>query len=253
MKNHRQSMRSPAAALLCLAVFGLLAGCTPTYTDYAAFMVEPRPLVSATEYRMAPPDVIMIQSKRVREINGHREAIRPDGRINLPLLGPVFVTGKTCEEVGAELEMMAHGYYEDADVNVNIVAYRSKQVYVFGEVSRPGTYSYDGRNTVLGMMAAAQPTRLANPAKVQVLRPDDEGKLIKRMTVDLNKMVKAGDVTLNALLEEGDIIYVPANPFAAVGLAFQQVLLPFSPISQTVQGPVDVDSAAGDYNTINDD
>jgi len=251
MNSHRHATRSFLAAMPAIAAVWATLGCSPVYTDYGSFMAEPRPLVADTEYRMAPPDVIAIRSQRVREIDGHREMIRPDGRINVPLLGPVFVTGKTCEQLGAELEMLAQDYYDGADVTVSIAAYNSKKVYVFGEVGRPGTYSYNGRNTVLGMMAAAQPTRLANPSKIQVLRPNDEGKLIKRMTVDMNRMVRDGDMTLNALLEEGDIIYVPANAFASVGLAFQQVLLPFNPISSTVQGPADIDTAAGNYASAN--
>ena len=49
---------------------------------------------------------------------------------------------------------------------------------------------------------------------------------------------------LNAVLEEGDIIYVPANPLAAVGLALQQVLLPIQPAASVVKGPTDIDSTS---------
>ena len=44
----------------------------------------------------------------------------------------------------------------------------------------------------------------------------------------------------HADLEEGDIIYVPANGFAKVGLALQQLLLPIQPFSQTVQSPANI-------------
>jgi polysaccharide export outer membrane protein len=230
----------------------LLVGCQ-THHDFSAFVREPRPLASSRAYCMQPPDVVQITSKRVREINGHTETIRPDGYITLPLLGSVFVAGRTPEEVTAELQEKAREYYDDADVSLRIAEYRSKKIYVFGEVTQAGAFSYNGANTVLGTLARAQPSRLSDPSRVQVLRPNADGKLIRRMTVDLNRMVKDGDTTLDAVLEEGDIIYVPANPLAAVGLTLQQVLLPITPAASTVQGPtsIDRDLSNGPYTSTN--
>jgi polysaccharide export outer membrane protein len=210
------------------------SGCAPTYTDLGAFISEPRPLVTSEEYILAPPDSIRITSRRVCEINGHSEQIRPDGRITLPLFGSVFVAGKTCEQVSAELSLMAQEYYEDADVTLWVIAYRSKKIFVFGEVERKGAFAYNGTNTILGTLALAQPSRLADPSKIQILRPSPEGELRKRMTVNMNEMVKLGDTTLDAVLQEGDVIYVPPNPLAAVGLAIQQILLPLQPLSTVV-------------------
>jgi len=221
------------------AVLLIASGCQgpPRYTDYDAFVQEKKPLVTSTEYRLAPPDVITITSKRVREINGHTETIRPDGKITLPLLGTTFVAGRTVEEVSAELELLARDYYEDADVSLRVASFRSKKLHVWGEVQRAGPYSYTGTNTVLEMLSKAQPTRLADPEKIHVLRPSGDGEARKAMTINLNRMVREGDTSLDAVLEEGDIIYVPPNGLASVGLAFQQLLLPLQPISQTAQQP----------------
>lgn len=228
------------AMIVCAMTLG---GCQKTYTDYSTFIAEPRPVVTATEYRMAPPDTVQIYSKRVREIHRHTEAISPDGKINLPLLGRIYVAGKTTVEVENELRLLAQEYYEDADVSVRVVDYASKKIFVFGEVSRPGPYAYNGANTVLGTMAKAQPTRLADPSKIQVLRPNADGELIRKMTVDMDKMVKQGDTLLNAVMEEGDIIYVPPTPLASVALGFQQLLLPFQPIANTISGPGDIETS----------
>ena len=218
-----------------------LVGCAQKkFTDYSAFLTNPQPIVSANEYRMAPPDVISVTSKRVREISRITEQIRPDGRISLPLLGSIFVAGKTCEEVGFELSQRAREYYEDADVTVSIVGFASKKIFVFGEVSAAGPYIYNGTNTVLNTLAKAQPTRLADPEHVQILRPDPDGTLRKRMTVNLDLMVKEGDTSLNAILEEGDVIYVPPNRLASIGLVFQQLLLPLQPAAATINGPADI-------------
>jgi polysaccharide export outer membrane protein len=252
-RTRRAAASAALTALLAAALVLLLTGCARVYTDYSAFVTDPHQLVSANEYRIAPPDVVQIRSKRVREIAGYSERVSPDGTMNLPLLGSVFVAGKTQQELAHDLEGMARAYYQDADVSVHVVGYHSQKIFVFGEVASPGPYSYTGANTLLRLMAQAQPTRLADPAKVQVLRPNRDGRLIKRMTVDLNRMVMQGDMTLNTMLEDGDVIYVPANPLAAVGLTMQQLLLPIRPMAETVRGPKDIDDAASAYgNSTND-
>jgi polysaccharide export outer membrane protein len=233
-----------AALLSAAAAAG--TGCAKSYTDFSAFVHQPQPLVTATEYRLAPPDEVLIASKRVREINGHRETIRPDGKLTLPLLGSVFVAGKTCEEISAELAQLAHEYYEDADVSVRVISFRSKKVYVFGEVGLKGPYPYSGSNTVLDVLAQAQPNRLADTSRILVLRPNNEGELIKRMTVDMDKMVQEGDTTLNAVLEEGDIIYVPPTGTARLMLAVNQLLLPINPVASLMSGPADIARSVGE-------
>jgi polysaccharide export outer membrane protein len=192
---------------------------------------------------VAPPDVIRITSKRIREIHGHNEQVSPDGRLTLPLLGPIFVAGRTTEDIAAELRLLASEFYEDADVTVRVIGYNSKKIFVFGEVAAPGAYQYNGANTILATLAKVQPTRLADPENIQVLRPNRDGKLVRRMTISLDKMVKEGDTSLNAVLEEGDIIYVPANLLAKIGLTFQQILLPIQPAASIVAGPEDIDDS----------
>lgn len=240
------TFRRTCAALPVAAIWTVLLalapmGCT-RHTDFNAFLPEPRPVVTSTTYRMMPPDMVLITSKTVRELNGHTEQISPDGRLTLPLLGGVYVANRTAEDLAAELRTRYAEYYKDADVNVRVVGYNSKKIFVWGEVGTPGPYPYNGANTILETLARAQPTRLADPGRIHILRPNKDGQLIKRMTIDLNDMVKDGDVALNAVLEQNDIIYVPANALATVGLALQQLLLPIQPAAATVQAPRSFDT-----------
>jgi protein involved in polysaccharide export with SLBB domain len=221
------------------------AGCQDKYMDRAAFIKTPTPLVTSTIYRLAPPDQIAISSKRVRELASLEDRIRPDGKITLPLIGSLFVAGRTPEEVSAELRERAKEFYEDADITLRVIGFNSKKVYVWGEVSSPGPYTYDGTNTVMNTLSRAQPSRLSWPERIHVLRPNAEGTLIRRMTIDLKDMTERGDVALNAVMEEGDVIYVPPNPLAAVGLALQQLLLPIQPAAATMRSPVDMYDTAG--------
>jgi len=242
LHTYRAAFAGGLAALALLA----LTGCSsnPQYTDYHAFVQEPRRIASNEPYLIGPPDVLEFKSTRVREVHNYRETVSPDGYVNVPLLGRIEVAGRTTASIQAELEDRARFYYEDADVNVRVSKYASKKVFVFGQVAAPGAYYYNGSNTVLDTLAQSKPTELADPGSILIVRPDENGELRARMTVNLDKMITTGDTTLNAVLQEGDIIYVPPSGIAKTALAFQQLLLPFQPLSSTINGPANVSEAA---------
>ncbi len=231
-----------------LACFGL-TGCYNA-DEVKAFLIKPRSPVSGVEYRVYPPDVISISSAHVPEINGVQQQVRPDGKINLLLLGEILVAGKTPSEIEKALTVAAKDYYEQVDATVQIVGYNSQRFYVFGQVSSPGPMSWTGHDTLLDVLAIVQPTPLAWPERILLVRParpkeggyatsQPSGKYCRegvhppmkdnpayKMTINLMAMVKSGDMANNILLMPNDVIYVQANPFAKVGLAIEKVMFP---------------------------
>ncbi len=221
--------------------------------DLVAFLKTPRSPVAAEEYRIAPPDVLTIKSLRVPEVDQATQQVRPDGCINLPLLGEVFVAGKTPQEVEEMLIARAERYYADIELSVEVLQYNSRRFYVFGEVYNPGPLPWTGRDSLLDALAKTMPNRIAWPERVLVVRgdapqvggfactePEDESKTFQvtgvrdgtpdrprhTLVVNLNAMIKKGDMSSNILLMPDDIVYVPPNPFAETGLAIQQILFP---------------------------
>ena len=67
--------------------------------DVKAFLQKDLGPVTGIEYRFYPPDSLSIRSLNVPEISGAVQRIRPDGKINLSLLGEIFVAGKTAKEI----------------------------------------------------------------------------------------------------------------------------------------------------------
>lgn len=238
--------RSAFKASTAAAGLLLMVGCSsnPQFTDYHAFIQEPRMPASNAPYLIGPPDVLEFRSTRVREIGTYREAVSPDGFVNIPLLGRTYVAGRTVQSLQQELEQRASFYYQDADVNCRVTSYASKKIFVFGEVRTPGGYFYNGSNTVINTLAKAQPTDRADPGSITIVRPDENGELRARMTVNLDHMVKTGDTTLNAVLQDGDIIYVPPSGIAKATISFEQLLMPFQPLSALINGPAGVSEAA---------
>lgn len=236
--------------LLCLASLGLgmlTAGGCARYHDVEAFITNPERLAAAEPYTMAPPDMITILAPQVPEVNSTTVSISPDGTVTLPLLGHIYVAGKTPAEVAAMIEDRALEYYQEAEVVVRIASYRSKHIYVFGEVASPGRYPYTGGDTLLDLLSRAHPSRLADGRRIHIFRRDETGEAVKRMTIDLDEWYETGQVQRNALLDDGDIVYVPPHGLARVALTLQQVLLPIQPIASTIRAPNTLDESGDVY------
>lgn len=251
MAPRRDSLQSVGGVCRLVAILALAsAGCYDA-GEVTAFVREPRLPVSATEYRILPPDELFVTSIRVPEVNAVRIRVRPDGKINLPLVGEIDAANRTPREIEEAIKTAATKYYQEVDATVQVAGFSSRRFYVFGQVSRPGAIAWTGSDTFLDAIAQAQPTALAWPERIVVIRgleptqggyassqPSDAYKLLgvhdysrkaekpKTMTVNLMAMVKHGDMSNNILLQPNDVIYVQPNPFAEVALGMERVFFP---------------------------
>ena len=58
--------------------------------------------------------------------------VRPDGRLSMPLIGDIDVTGKTVSQVTKEIEAKLSEYIVDPIVTINITKLGTTRVYVLG-------------------------------------------------------------------------------------------------------------------------
>jgi polysaccharide export outer membrane protein len=148
----------------------------------------------------------------------------------------VFAAGKTPTQLAAEIEEQILRYYQDVSVQVQVTGFNSKVYYLAGE-TRQGPRSYSGKDTVLDALLGGGIPRSAWPEHVTVLRPNEQGDLIRRMSLNLKDMYEKGDLKYNAVLEEGDIVFMPINPLAAIGVAVQNLLSPVQPLLSAAGTP----------------
>lgn len=237
-----QSRTMVAAAVLGLLAL-VIAGCAPPkYTDHEAFLKRPRPIVGGKPYVIEPPDGITLLVPQVPELGDNSERrVRPDGYVTFPLIGEVFAAGKTPTQLASEIEEKVLKYYEDVSVQVE-VSPASKVYYMAGETSA-GPKPYRGNETVLDAISASGVPRTAWPEHIVVIRPNEEGELVRRMTINLKDMTERGDLRYNAVIEEGDIIFIPTNPIAAVGIFIQNLLSPIDPAVDMLTTPARVGAA----------
>jgi len=124
-------------------------------------------------------------------------------------------------------------------VQVEVTGFNSKVYYMAGETSM-GPKNYTGKDDVLRAVLSAGIARTSWPEYLTVLRPNEDGQLIRRMTLNFKDIIEKGDLKYNAVLEEGDIVFMPINPLAAVGVAVQNLLSPVQPLVQAVSTPSSV-------------
>lgn len=259
--RHRRKSILQLCLVDCLAGLLLLA-CGGCYDNRAvtAFLRNAPQGVTGVEYRMLPPDVLTFHSRHILEIDNYTEQIRPDGKLNVPLVGEVQASGRTAVEVEKEVMERARKFYDEVDVTCQISQYRSQMIYVFGQVAKAGPTPWTGHDTLLSALAEAQPTFLAWPERILLVRggPPQEGgrgdgapsrtfrqrgvhpefaESADTMVFNLRAMIQKGDMSANVLLMPNDVIYVQAHPMAKAGLMMQSLLLPVTPVAQAAMLP----------------
>ncbi|CAK0774798.1 polysaccharide biosynthesis/export protein [Gammaproteobacteria bacterium] len=134
---------------------------------------------------------------------GHRVSQR--GTIFFPYVGEVLVAGRTLEEIRSIITRALTQYILKPQLEVHVVSYRSKKVYVTGEVKNPGTISIT--DTPLTIVDAI--------ARVQGFTPESEAFRVRLIRgkqsylLDLNALFDNGDLSQNWILQDGDIVNVP--------------------------------------------
>ncbi len=246
MRASSKRFGPPTAVLIALC-----AGCAPDNKDMLHFLREHQHQVSAIEYRVGIPDAIAISAPRVLEIDGEAQVIKPDGKINLRLLGEVKIVGMTAKEIAAKLGVLLGKYYLDPKVSVRVVGYASKKYYVYGQ-TQGGPHVYTGRDTLLDAVLGSGVDFLSWTSRVKVTRPSHDATPARTIMVNVDKMLKTGDWSKNILLEPNDVVYIPPTPIAWFGQRIREVLYPVAPALDAYLAPADVIYANDEYRNLND-
>lgn len=136
-----------------------------------------------------------------------RLTIAPEGKIFVPPIGEVDAHGLTVSKLQQSLTHELASYYREMKVSVLLVSLRRIQVYVLGQVSKPGIYTISSLTRVSQAVAlAGGPTPLASIRQVQIVR---EGKVVQ--VVDLYKFLIEGRKDQNPQLEAGDTVILPIS------------------------------------------
>lgn len=164
--------------------------------------------------RLTPGDVVAFKFFYVPELNDE-QAVRPDGKIALQLVGEVQAEGKTPEELRQKLYELYTPQLKKPDVTIIVRSFQGRRVYVGGEVNTPGAISMPGPISALEaiMQAGGFNHRSASVKNVVVIRHQDGKRLGAKL--DFRDALKGREFEQFSL-EPLDIVYVPRTAIVKV-------------------------------------
>jgi polysaccharide export outer membrane protein len=226
-------------AILCSSIVILLGSCGPTslQTDPAKNLKykAPEPNVAeinqtlatlamsmgspATDYQIGPEDLVQITMYNVPDSEGRATPrtlsvrVSHEGKISLPLIGEIGVSGLTISALEKNLTTRYAKYILNPQVGVLVTEYRQR-VSVIGAVQKSAVFELTGPKTVIDMLAMAGGVTDRAGTQVHIYRQGPKGR--ESYVIDL--MVLASNASLitadNAGLitmpvQAGDVINVP--------------------------------------------
>lgn len=172
-----------------------------------------------TNYSLGGGDLIRVNVFEVPEYTGEYQ-IPPGGAINLPLIGSVSVLGLTTEQASDEIARRYARFLKRPLISVNLLSPRPINIFVAGEVTRPGAYTLSlsggaGNNpgvqypTVLAALTTAQGVTLAADVTQVQLRRRIGRSSEQAVTINLKELIQTGKLSQDITLRDGDTIVVP--------------------------------------------
>lgn len=165
------------------------------------------PVALAPDYVVGPGDVLGIVFWRQQEMSAE-VVVRPDGRISIPLLNEIDVTGLTPEQLRQKLTTDAQKFVQDPNVTVVVKQIHSRRVYITGQVSRPGPYPLISSMNVLQLISMAGGlSEYADEKNILVMRTI-KGKTT-HFTFNYKDMINRKNLKQNIDLKPDDTVIVP--------------------------------------------
>jgi polysaccharide export outer membrane protein len=221
-----------APLVLILMVFA--GGCTQAFAQAVASpaspaqpapstTAKPAPAAPEDDYLVGPQDVINVRIYGEEKLSG-RIRIDNDGSFPFEYLGRVKAEGMTPAQIEAYLtKALGDGYLRTPQVSVEVVEYRSKNVFVTGEVRSPNKYALQGNSTLMDALTLAGSITQNAGNWVQITHARQGVEVLgPSASVEYDQRVNLRDIQTgkaqNIKLRDGDTIFVPrAERISVVG------------------------------------
>lgn len=239
MKSHRQPLargviiRSSLFFLLLVSLLGLQVGLVSAWAEEGgqatstpaeqqnvpAAAPAPAPAQTAVTPPAAPSEYQIRSGDRIQmSIWGEPGVatdtlVGPDGDVSLPLIDRLHAAGKTAPALTLELQQAYLRYYKNPKIALSVVPRDPLQVYVEGNVGKPGPVQYAPARRVMDYLGlAGGPGPGADMAHIVVSTVEG----VRKQTVDLS--LSSPGPENNPTLQPGDSIWVGRTlPISVVG------------------------------------
>lgn len=189
------------------------------YFGYDVFLNVPEAFEPSASGPVDPEYVIGAEDALKISVWGQVEfqnelKVDKEGRIFVPTVGQVLVTGLTLEKVYDKLlKQMSRSYSglvskpPSVWLDVTVARIRPKRVFIMGEVHHPGGYTLSSHATAFNaLFSVGGPTVSGSLRDVRIMRGND---VIAH--VDLYDYLTGAEHTNDLRVQNNDIIYVPTR------------------------------------------
>jgi polysaccharide export outer membrane protein len=161
----------------------------------------------AADYVIGPDDLLGIVFWRDADMT-QDVTVRPDGMITLPLIRDIKAAGLTPEQLRETITKAAAKFLADPNVTVVVRQINSRNVFITGQVTRPGPFPLSGQMNVMHLIVlAGGVTEYANTKKITIMRLENGKTQVFKF--NYNDVAQGKNVEQNIMLRPGDTVVVP--------------------------------------------
>ncbi len=158
----------------------------------------------APDYLIGPGDELLIRAWGQIDIN-YRTNVDRTGAIYIPKIGSVTVAGLRYDQLQGTIHEAIGRVFKNFDLAVTLGQLRSIQVFMIGQVRRPGVYTVSSLSTLVNaLFASGGPSKRGSMRRIELKR---SGHVVT--TFDFYDLLTNGDKSKDKPLLPGDVIYVP--------------------------------------------
>lgn len=213
------------ATFLVSPIFSLL-GCG-TSINVQPLTPADIPLVRAAgnfpheKYVIVPDDEIKIRYTYHPEMS-QEAVVQPDGKITAILVGPIIVAGMTTAKLEELLVEKTSDQLRRPEVVVSITKFAVRNVYIGGEVGKPGMLPYrQGLTPLQAVIASGGFLDSARADSVVLIRNGDLGSEVISRKLNLTESV-ADAIKEPLFLAPHDVVYVPKTSISEANFWVKQ-------------------------------
>jgi protein involved in polysaccharide export with SLBB domain len=193
-------------------------------------MIPLTPPASQSEYIVQAGDILSIKFYYHPDHDQRDLVVRLDGKLLLPLIGDIQAAGLTPEQLAEQIAQRYSFTLREPKVAVDVKTVNAGQVYVGGEVQRPGVIKLKPQmNLLQAIFEAGGPKDEGDIERVVLLRSMGDNQFGYR-EINLRRIVKHEEPADDAMLAQDDLIFIPKNGIARANLWVQKYIrnmLPF--------------------------
>ncbi len=193
-----------SAALPVLNVYGT------DFFNQTAIKFEPNFSVATPKgYVLGPGDEVIVLLTGLNE-SSVRSKISPDGNLQIPYAGIIYVNGFTIEQATTLIKGKMTRIYPalssgQTHLTVNLGSTRSIKITIVGEVKTPGSYTLSSLSTLFNALYnSGGPTFNGSLRRIELIRNNKVYKI-----VDFYTFLQQGLLDGNIRLEDQDVIRIP--------------------------------------------